>query len=409
MKMYDNKGFTLIEVLLSITIIAILFVSILHTFVNTAKISQVAKQEQNTSVIAQNIMETLRTTTLEDTAIQYAKSGYQEGMISASNKFIKFDTPSVVSSISNGATIYSFQPPAGRDIFRYAITNLEENGVSYDALVTLDMATYKDTNKYANTMNNYQMPQLLMINENIVAIIDMDHLQATGAYDAEAISYFKSFHATYINAIEAKPTPIPAHNHVSDAEIDAAVTKNIVMTLSKDTINNEFDISCYLEYSCPLDLNDDGILDVYDSDEIYSGTYSMPSDLTRKSDIYLFYMPSIFATDAASTRQDTISIINKDSVNANIYIAYQSSSSTKTPVKIMKLTSSGEDNSGAISVFTNFQGTINSSTISAGDLFDMSTLECRIYKITVTIYGKGSILKNDFSDPYITLTSVKEE
>jgi prepilin-type N-terminal cleavage/methylation domain-containing protein len=407
MRKQDNHGFTLIEVLLSITIIAILLVSILNAFVNTAKVNAVAKQEQNATTAAQNLMESLKTMTLEGTAIEYTKSGYPEGVILSSHTFDSFEIPSVETTLLSGVVTYSFNPPPGRDVHSYALTDVEINGVRYDALVTLDTATYSKS-EYVNTMNNYKMPKLLTINENIVAIIDMENLHATSEYDAEALSYFKSFHATYINAVEAQPTPIPSHTHVSDSLIDTETTKNIIMTFTKDSTNHEIEISCHLEYTCTVDLNDDGDLDTFDSDEIYSGAYSLPTDAAEDSNIYLFYTPSAFAL-ADSTKRDTITIVNPDELTANIHIAYQTSNSITTPLTIKKLTSTGEDTSSNVTVFTNFQGTINSTTITGGKLYDDTTLACRIYKITVAIYPKGTILNNDFSDPYITLTSVKEE
>ena len=408
MRKNDNQGFTLIEVLLSITIIAILFLSVLQAFTNTAKVSNIAQKQQDASITAQNIMENLKTMSLEDAAIQYMKAGYPEGVISSGHHFTKFDTASVKKLVNGGITTYTFDPPPGRDIYSFAITNLTENGVAYDALVTLDTATYSDASKYTNTMNNYQMPKLLTINENVVAILDMENLQATTAYDNEALSYFKSFHAAYVNAVEAQPTPIPPHTHVADATIDASTTKNIIMTLAKDTIKNENDITSYLKYTCSVDLNDDHVVDTFDSDEIYTGAYTIPTDTSQGSNIYLFYTPSSFAKLDAS-RRDTITIINKDAIKANIYIAYQTSNSTTTPVNIKKLTATGEDTTDNIKVFTNFQGTINSSTISAGKLYDKTTSNYRIYKITIEIYPKGAISNNDFSSPYLTLTSVKEE
>ncbi|MGB4659531.1 MAG: hypothetical protein WBI07_10140, partial [Mobilitalea sp.] len=254
----------------------------------------------------------------------------------------------------------------------------------------------------------YKMPKLLTINENVVAIIDMDKLKATSDYDNEARAHFKSVHASYVNRVEAMPTPIPTHSSYSDATIDAGISQNVVVTLKKDTLQNEVDITCSLEYTCS-DLDDNGTEEKFYSDEIYTGAYSIPITTTEVSNLYLFYIPSSFATANPSTKQDTITIKNNDGVKANIYIAYQAQTNMDIPVTIKKLNSLGTDTSGLITVFANFKGTINSATLSSGKLYEETTLDCRIYKMTVTVYPKGTIAKNDYSKPYVSITSVKEE
>jgi len=404
MRKLENKGFTLVEVLLSITIIAILFVSTLHIFTNAAKVNQVAKKQQNATDCAQNIMESLQSLTLEETAIQYTKSGYPEGTVTASHNFIQYTTPSVTSATKNGALTYTFSPPSGREEFSFKISNVEEGGSTYDALVTLDTTAYNDSTNYPNSMNNYKAPELLTINDSIVAIIDLENLKATSAYDTEAISEFQTFHTSYIVAVEAKPTPIPTHTHITDDEIKASITKNIIMQLNKNAINNEVDISCYLEYTC-RDLNDNGTAEKFISDEIYSGSFMIPASTEDVSNIYLFYTPSSFAVTNAVTRQDTITIMNNDAVKANVYIAYQESSPAVVPVTIKKLTNTGLDTSNTITIFADFIGTINSTSFSAGKLYDQTISDYRIYQITVEIFPVGTI---NYNKPYVTLTSVKE-
>lgn len=204
------------------------------------------------------------------------------------------------------------------------------------------------------------------------------------------------------------PTPIPSHSSYTDVAIDAGISKNIIITLTKDTLQNEVDITCSMEYTC-FDLDDNGTTEKFYSDEIYEGTYSIPTTTTEVSNIYVFYKPSAFATADPINKQDTITINNDDAVKANIYIAYQAQTNMDIPVTIKKLKNSVIDSTGPITVFANFKGTINSATISSNKLYEETTLDCRIYKMTVTIYPKGTIAKNDYSHPYVSITSVKEE
>ena len=44
----DNKGMTLVELLLAVTILAIIVVPLLHAFVSSARVNRKAKQTQDT-------------------------------------------------------------------------------------------------------------------------------------------------------------------------------------------------------------------------------------------------------------------------------------------------------------------------------------------------------------------------
>ena len=71
----QNKGFTIVEVLIAITILAIIVVPLLQAFVTSSRTNAKAKQLMKATTLAQNVMEELKANSLEEIARQF--NGYQ--------------------------------------------------------------------------------------------------------------------------------------------------------------------------------------------------------------------------------------------------------------------------------------------------------------------------------------------
>ena len=59
-KRKQNKGFTLVEVLIAMTILAIIVAPLLHAFVTASRTNAKAKQLMKATTLAQNVMEELK-------------------------------------------------------------------------------------------------------------------------------------------------------------------------------------------------------------------------------------------------------------------------------------------------------------------------------------------------------------
>ena len=67
----DNHGFSLVEILIDMVIIAIIVVPLLHTFVSSARANMQARQTLRMTTAAQDIMEGLKAYTIEELAYQF--------------------------------------------------------------------------------------------------------------------------------------------------------------------------------------------------------------------------------------------------------------------------------------------------------------------------------------------------
>lgn len=70
----QNKGFTLVEVLIAMTILAIIVVPLLHAFVTSSRTNAKAKQLMKATTLAQNVMEELKANSIEEVARQFNSS-----------------------------------------------------------------------------------------------------------------------------------------------------------------------------------------------------------------------------------------------------------------------------------------------------------------------------------------------
>ncbi len=78
-KYMDNRGFSLVELLIAIVILAVIVAPLLHAFVTSTKINAKSKKELRETAAAQDIMEGLKAYKVEDLAYQF---NYPSGGIS---------------------------------------------------------------------------------------------------------------------------------------------------------------------------------------------------------------------------------------------------------------------------------------------------------------------------------------
>ena len=67
----DNRGMTLVELLVAIVLLAIVVVPLLHTFVSSARANQKARERLRLTTAAQDIMEGLKADSIEELAYQF--------------------------------------------------------------------------------------------------------------------------------------------------------------------------------------------------------------------------------------------------------------------------------------------------------------------------------------------------
>lgn len=428
----NNQGFSLIEVLVSIVILAILLVPILHGFTSAAKVNVTAKGMQTATLLAQNLMEGMKSSSLEDIALQfngasamdfihtkapggagmgysvesYGEGGYGEYMLNVTSAYERVAVGHLQSSVQrtyqlDGTPIYHYSPPHGKNKFYFGLENVEDQGKLYDVMVTLDSTSYSDSTLYPNSMNNYQFPRLLDLDEEAVALVDLE--QNPISPDDQAVAEFYNMRLSYLAYLDSlaletpTATPIPAPPTISAADIEQSMSKKIEIILEKDVTNSRLYVTCQIKYECGRDLNEDGNGEVLMPVVISKGNYPIPTDASEEGNIFIFYTPSRFVN------RDSIQIINRG-MEGNLYLVNQVED-TMSKVAITKL----EELGGALEVYSNLTDGQKTGLVTRPYLYSRSSKNNRIYEVTISVYPAGTFGSFPYGEPLVTMTSTQEE
>lgn len=319
-KQLNNKGMSLVELLIAITILAIITVPLLHAFVSSARINRRAKQTQKLTTMGQDIMEGLKAYTVEDLAYEFDyptvsscsahPSGFQlikpslvgtnssevasrvkELACTGPNTFIEVDdTTSPKQSISvTGSgpdTKYDFNKEALKGkVFYFAVTNVSaENStdVSYkaDILIKVDPTKYMDPSRGGTVSND-------AAKHNDFEVADKEVLADLYSMDTTKDAFFLESGKQMTDAYNALKSAGVSFDRNSDGFEDANaaeyITKTIEVTIDDDSPNKK--VTYKFKYSS----------DGHDV-EFPSNPALSTLKYAELENVYLFYMPSYGGT-----------------------------------------------------------------------------------------------------------------
>lgn len=139
----SDAGFSLVELLIAVTVLAIIVIPLLHMFVTSTRINVKSRQTLRATTVAQNIMEGLKAYTLEEVSIQFEPpegvggSGYHypsDGFYIVNSSLIQGGVRDLTEDMDGHVE--------GDEIYYFGIENLKLQGGEYDALIRLDASTY---------------------------------------------------------------------------------------------------------------------------------------------------------------------------------------------------------------------------------------------------------------------------
>jgi prepilin-type N-terminal cleavage/methylation domain-containing protein len=120
----DNKGMSLVEVIISITILSVVIVPVLQALTTAMVYNSKARVRQNLTVTAESIMETFKGYSLESLETMFASSESVAGLSDCTYNCEKFLYDEI-----DGKKIYEY---------KFTITGFEQNGKSYNAVISVE-------------------------------------------------------------------------------------------------------------------------------------------------------------------------------------------------------------------------------------------------------------------------------
>lgn len=423
----NDKGFSLVELIISIAILVIVMVPLMSNFVHAIIMNKRAEDLQTQSDIATNIMEGLKNINIDETIKQFdGTSVFNILPVTSGNP----ESESRLTYDSVTGNYEGYQPEVVQEANYFAINGIKAEGSVYDAIIKMDPLPYRNT----NTMNNYQMPDLINLDSQANGLLLSSGENVSSTVDYDALTVFLKWGKAYArklyeqspeyqsylasmsqwsdecetanmlgNSLPTAPTE-PAFStsdpdyqpYMDEATVTSEITKTIHITVSQDTIVYN------LEYQCEWPTND-----------LENSIITPISQIQyhKVQNVYLFYVPSIFDQD--SNHPDKIKIENQEITNlVNIYVAKQKIASTHLPYITIDR-SSAHDN---LSVFTNLGNEYVKVLVGGFEETDTTNpgivktdRKDRIYDVTIQICQYAQETKDKYKKVLYTLRSTREK
>ncbi len=155
-----DAGFSLVELLIAVTILAIIVIPLLHLFVTSTRINVKSRQTLRATTVAQDIMEGLKAYTLEEVRTQFntqdengkfvlvnGKHNPEDGFYILSSDMIQ-DGVWEITNLEKDRDPVTGEPlnpdDPDNEIYYFGISDLKMQGGEYDALIKLDASTYTE-------------------------------------------------------------------------------------------------------------------------------------------------------------------------------------------------------------------------------------------------------------------------
>lgn len=311
----NNKGLSLVELLVAITILAIIVAPLLRLFVLSARINLKSKTNLNAVTIAENVMEGVKANSIEDLVYKFNYPAGHFDIINndnleASSEIVQLrnsgssysvimpgDADANITS-SDGGMTYEFDKGSGK--YYFCVKDIKPSMGSYDALIAIDATPYREGSKPSTPEHEY----------NAKGVPDIQSLAGEG--NATFLQN-KLKDTNVLTDLQMKGIDeiSPAYPAITEDNLYRNIKLNLVEESGKSVAKLTY------EYTAK---NVPGVADVTVSEEnilSYSGA--------EINNIYIFYCP--LYTSRAGDIHDKISIENLSDIKANVYLIKQEMSS----------------------------------------------------------------------------------
>lgn len=282
----NNSGFSLVEVLVAIVILAIISLPVLSTFSNAARINAKARRTENANTAINNIVEEARITSLEDLANGNGKYNYQTLGTSSNTYFVA----------DKGQQYFT-----GVDGEKYFIRT-KFNGNPYNSNADA-AAGNKKTNNDINSAG-------LSVYADITA--SNSYVYRDDSADTEAIKYFSDLNKTAVSRTDISKTidvtisiKEKSSNHFTQ-DISVNVTYKYIKEAGKypDYTDRSMDM---VTWEFPAHVTGSGT----------SAVYTISGELKDNAkNMYIFYTP--YQGEAVSGKSYTETITEAEMTSGSV-------------------------------------------------------------------------------------------
>lgn len=280
----NNRGFSLVELLVAVAIMVIVMGPLLGAFVHSQRMSRKSHELGEATLVSRNIVETIKMRGVANIAAG-AQKDFDDGTALTFGGNV--GAPVLVTNVDGGTDRYTYTVtdiPAGT--FASTDAGGTPSPMLLDAVITIDATKYRRDDPSLPPIDpSYEVPEPWHFNElEITEYVPLDGLfsQPRGTSDPDEIA-IASFESDGV-LLSVLPNPGDAHNYVIE-NIRRTITVDVIMSAGADDIAVVVNYSYQLLHpslATPLTEN-------IDYHEVYWGSYDKddPSPLS----LYIFYRP----------------------------------------------------------------------------------------------------------------------
>jgi len=318
----NNKGFTLVELIIAMTILAIIVVPLLRAFVIAAITNTKASKAQRATNCAQNFIETLKSTTVSDMAlsvynyttdaegnavVSFPVSSFTgkdaagsaatirafEATIGAAGQYAQTTTPCVTAATQGG----DFQGPTTEgDQLCFIFPNVAQNNRYYDLVLELTAGKTASEAK----LNSVNLA-------NCIYLAQHDNLADEAAYS------FETANAAYAN------TPGVTTMVMNKSQFEQKMTRTI--TLEITGTGDSVMVTMTTDFDCGA-----GYTSSDKRHYIITETSVHDNSDGEMAGIYLFYYP-LYGNGAS---RDTFIVNNRENLDVDLFLVAMENSDYTT-------------------------------------------------------------------------------
>ena len=414
----DNEGFSLVELIICVAILAIAAIPLMSAFSTSGIVIGKAQSVQNATSVAESVMEEIKGSSIEqlkhhtnygyktDTSISY--SGFS--VKSAADKIAygsgKIGSKDAVLIQQEGKSFYVFYKP---DVKADADPS-SADGEKYDVVATIDATTRYNTTDAVGTAedaNSIELPVIERIDKGKHAVISKE----INRLDSSVVETWKDNYRDKMHLTgDADPAYFSTLKITKEVEIDIDDPTN-----SDEPTDHEANIECTVRY---YDTSKGSFAsdDCHVSEKVYSGSFLGTLD-TRA---YIFYQTarqSIHTNNVVNSLSNTETVINKENIiikststdsrvdnPRQVYFILQEDKKHSTSDSNYYMLGAGNtlmtitanDGSGSVAVSANSQ-----NTLSADGVIESTNKSLKVItNLPKTITDKTSFYYNE-KDDYI--------
>ena len=372
-----NKGFTLVEVIVSMLVLSITIASVLTAFSLSAKSNAKTKRLQGAESLMEDLLELA-------------------GAVKDSSQYADTCAGLYAGTVTTKQSLSDTQP-----VEIVEITGVQKGSYTYTVEITRDT----QPSKYSG-MNNKDVLSFGASGSK-AAIIDASlkgtdmNNDGVSDYDKMAVDTFYSAHCNKVDEYNAAlpedvtPTPTPLVPKEED-DVEKLIDRDVVLRAVK-TPEGKMELAAYMSYTVESSLLlPDGMSRTLEMEFYRSAAYHVASDTTEGAEkidrIYLLYSPW---ADEAIDLYD-VRIVDKDKVlGADVFLVYQEDTEKTIDSTLLSQQLSDRFNAKEIKVYFGEKSDISQSAPYRVDLYSPARIELNGSFTVVTAHSNSMISETD--------------